>query len=144
MAAFPTLPDTCTITLDITMTERNGLVNLLLGTKHAYSTEAEYLDEGYMLMLDASEGMIRLRRHYVWDQRNDIAVIPYTYRPSEPIRLVILRTPGIIEISVDNAQTMVSRTLSDTSGGFAISVQDTDATVSGFAVYVPNEGSLNS
>ena len=135
MAAFPTLPDVCRISVDIAMTDKHGLVDLFLGTHSAYSTEKEYLDEGYVLMLDAAEGMIRLRRHYMWDQRNDIAVMPYSYAPSKPIHLDILRDRGILEICVDRKQTMVSRTLSDAPGGLAISVQDTDASVTGLAVY---------
>lgn len=139
IAAFSKIPDVCRITADLSMTDKRGQLTLFIGCHHAYSTESEYLDEGYMLILDASEGMIRLRRHYMWDQRNDIAVMPYSFCPSKPIHFEILRDRGILEICVDQKQTMVSRTLSDKPGGLAVSVQDTDAFITDLAVYTAEE-----
>ncbi len=76
----------------------------------------------------------------MWDQRNDIAVIPYTFKPGVPVHIRILRHMGILEVEADRKQTLVSRLLSDAPGGFAVSVQDTRAEISDFRVMCMNEG----
>ena len=136
MGYYPTLPDTCLIRMKVKLSQQNGQVLILLGT-HVGTKGSPETENGYQIMLDPSERLIRLRKHYVWDQRNDIAVLPYLFDPDRAVSLEILRHDGILEVSVDGEQTLVSRILTDTRGGFALSVQDTRAEISDFAVYIP-------
>ena len=99
------------------------------------SVKGEYLDEGYQLILDAAEGLIRLRRHYEWDQQIDSAILPWRFEAGKPIRLEIIRHAGILEVGVDEKQTMVTRLLRDEHGGMAISAQDGAAEISSFTVW---------
>ncbi len=134
LAYAPNLPDTCLIKMKIRLSDLNGQALILLGT-HPGTKGSPVSENGYQIMLDPSENLIRLRKHYVWDQRNDIATIPYPFREGGAVSLEILRHEGILEVGVDGEQTLVSRMLTDTHGGIAFSVQDTEAEISDFAVY---------
>ncbi len=139
MAIYREMPDTCLVDMEITITEKTGVIQILLGTHGKGKDTVRYTREGYFLMLDAGEQMIRLRRHYQWDQRNDIAVIPFRFIPGKPFRLRILRNLGILEAEVDGKQTLVSRLLQDAHGGLALWVQDTDAEIKNFRVLTIKE-----
>ena len=120
--------------MKIRLSDLNGQALILLGT-HTGTKGSPVTENGYQIMLDPSENLIRLRKHYVWDQRNDIAVLPYAFPKDGAVSLEILRHDGILEVSVDGEQTLVSRMLTDAHGGIAFSVQDTEAEISDFSVY---------
>lgn len=136
LAYYPSMPDTCLIRMKISLSSSNGQIRILLGT-HIGTKNSPETENGYQILLDPSEGMVRLRKHYIWDQRNDIAVIPFTFPKDRAISLEILRHNGILEVGVDGTQTLVSRLMGDASGGFAISVQDLSSEISDFVVFVP-------
>ena len=135
LAYAPDLPDTCLIRMKIKLSDLNGQALILLGT-HTGTKGSPVTENGYQIMLDPSENLIRLRKHYVWDQRNDIATIPYTFREGGAVSLEILRHEGILEVGVDGEQTLVSRLLSDAHGGLALSVQDTSVCISDLSVHI--------
>ena len=134
LAYAPDLPDTCLIRMKVSLSNPNGQILILLGT-HTGTKNSPVTENGYQIMLDPSEHLIRLRKHYVWDQRNDIAVIPYTFDKDGTVSLEILRHDGILEVGVDGEQTLVSRMLTDAHGGIAFSVQDTVAKITDFSIY---------
>ena len=70
-------------------------------------------EKGYALHIDPSEGVIRLRRHYEWDQSGEIAEVPCRCAAGRKIRLEILRHDQILEVCVNTEQTLVSRLLED-------------------------------
>ena len=133
LAYFRDLPAVCRIRTNVTVQDKNGLILFLIGVRPCYHTEKECLDEGYALLLDPSENLVRLRRHYEWDQRNDIAVIPFEFPIGKPFFLDIVLDGGIIEVGVDREQTLVSRMLDFHTGHLAISVQDTKASFEDFS-----------
>lgn len=135
LLAYPTMPDTCLIRAEIIMTSSHGTVTFLLGTHPDYQNE--YWDQGYQILLDAAENQIRIRKHYIWDQRNDIASLSYPMEAGKPIRLEILRNKGILEIGIDESRTLVTRLLDDKSSGFGISAQDTQVDIRHFSVHTP-------
>ncbi|MBP3300799.1 MAG: hypothetical protein J6M34_04785 [Clostridia bacterium] len=135
MAWVPDLPDSCLIRMKLSFSDLNGQALILLGT-HVGTKDSPVTENGYQIMIDPAERLIRLRKHYVWDQRNDIAVIPYSFGEDRTISLEILRHDGILEVGVDGEQTLVSRLLSDAHGGLALSVQDTSVCISDLLVHI--------
>ena len=132
MAKWEQLPDCGFIRMDVTMSSPWGTVSILLGI-HGEP------EQGYGLHIDPTEGVLALRRHYEWDQKGQIAAIPWRYGAGEKIRLEILRHGGILEVCVNGQQTLVSRLLEDCSGGMAIAVWDCDAVIGGLQVYTRGE-----
>lgn len=138
MVYYSALPEPCAMRFTLSLSSQNGMLILFLACGTAYGETV--LDTGYLLIFDAAEGMIRLRRHYMWDQRPDIAVIPWQYTPGTVYPVELIMDNGILEVGVNNSETLVSRLLNYAPGGLAISVQDACAVISGMAVYtVPDE-----
>lgn len=128
MALWESLADCCYIQMDIGMSSSWGTVSILLGNQGK-------TEKGYALHIDPSEGVIRLRRHYEWDQSGEIAEVPCRCAAGRKIRLEILRHNQILEVCVNTEQTLVSRLLEDSAGGMAIAVWDCDARISDLHVY---------
>lgn len=138
LLAFETMPQVCRVQFDLSIDDALGTVAILLSTTD-YSGEDEWLGLGYQILIDPSEGMIRLRKHYEWDQRPDIAVIPFVFPVNQSIHVDLLIDDTILEASIDGAQTLVSRMLEARGGGFGISVWDTHAKIENFRCTRPKE-----
>jgi len=136
MVSCEDFPDTCLVSMDITISNPVGTVTILLGTTQEENNNSEeYLDAGYQLIIDPAEGIIRLRRHYQWNQRSDINVIPYKMAADKATHFELLLNNGILELGVNKEQTLVARLLDYQHGGFAISAQDTDADIENLHIY---------
>lgn len=134
-ALWERLPDECYICADVEMSDRNGTVIFILSSPETEKNAKDQYENGYALIIDPSEGLVRLRRHYVWDQRNDIAVIPFTPRLDQPFKVEIIRHGGIIEVGINGEQTLVSRLLCDCGSSLSVCAHDTDAKIHSLEVY---------
>lgn len=136
---FPVTPDPFALRMKVKLTLETASLTLIIGAHLAYWPCGEELDEGYQVIFDRAERMVRLRKHYMWDQRNDIAVIPFDvdFDGGFNVELIVkdVGQNAIIELSVDGRQTLVSRLLGYRPGVMAMSFQDTRAEIEGFEVF---------
>lgn len=133
MVWYPAMPEPYAMRFSFSLSSANGTLTLLIACGTAYGETS--LDTGFLVLFDAAEGMVRLRRHYMWDQRPDIAVIPWHCTAGEECPVELIVDSGILELSVGSRETLVSRLLPYAPGGFGISVQDARATIADLAVY---------
>ncbi|MHB1485635.1 MAG: glycoside hydrolase family protein [Saccharofermentanales bacterium] len=79
---------------------------------------------GYAIIFDRPAAMIRLRELYEWDQRPDLAVIPWYDSSSSSLSVDLVVHEDILEMCVDSAYTMVSRFMKNAGEKLAIYIQD--------------------
>ncbi len=134
MVSYKEMPQRCRIRFDFEISDK-GCLTVTLCAHNAYTTDNEYLDMGYDLMFDAADGMLKLREHYMWDQRGDIAVIPCSITPGQIVRADVVYDNGILEVATGE-QTMVCRLTKPSQGGLAFTVEDAKAKISNFKVNI--------
>ena len=137
MVWYPTMPEPYAMRFSFSLSSANGTLTLLIACGTAYGETA--LDTGFLVIFDTAEGMIRLRRHYMWDQRPDIGVIPWQYTAGDVCPIELIVDNGILELSVNGRETLVSRLLPYAPGGFGIAVQDTCCVFTDLSVYTISE-----
>lgn len=138
MAGWKNLPSTCYIKIELTMEELIGQVNILLGTVHDYwsgDAETEWTDKGLQLIVDPSSGLLRLREHYEWDQKDEIAILPYQFTANKTISLEILRNGEFLEVGLNGEQTMVALIPDFCGEHFGISAQDSAVKIEHLSVW---------
>ena len=138
MASWKNLPDTCRIKLTLRIKQTEGQVHIILGAVHDYwsmDAETEWTDKGTQIILDPASGLIRMRDHYEWDQKDEIAILPHNFNLDEPIHLDILRDGEIIEVGLNEEKTMVALIPDWQTGNFAISVQDSDVVIEDMQIW---------
>lgn len=141
MAGWKHLPTTCYMNLDLRIEDLNGEVELLLGvTSDSWSGNpaVEWADKGVKLIIDPSEGLIRLREHYEWDQKSEITILPYRFEKGQPIHLEILRDGEILEVGINEERTVAALIPDSNGGNLGISVQDTSVVIENLAVWETN------
>lgn len=91
---------------------------------------AQPVDEGYQLIWEKESGLLRLRELYMWDQRSDLAVVPW--RAAEGCCQVDLLLHGdLLEVGLDGESSLVCRLLKHPKGDLAFCVQDGALTLEG-------------
>lgn len=101
-----------------------GLWLLRLQSSEQRRSFAEPVDEGYMLLFDRADGLLRLREAYQWDQRPDLAAIPWNPREGAFTQVDLLLHNDILEINLDESESLVYRLMKHQDGGLAFCVQD--------------------
>ena len=141
MAGWKDLPATCYMQIDLTIESPAGQAIFLLGGEHAGwsgDPETEWTDTGVKLIVDLPAGLLRLREHYQWDQKDEIAILPYRFRAGEKISLEILRDGEILEVGVNGEQTMAAVIPGCRAGNFGVSVQDGAVHIHRLSVWEPD------
>ena len=77
-----------------------------------------------MLLFDRADGLLRLREAYQWDQRPDLAAIPWNPREGAFTQVDLLLHNDILEINLDESESLVYRLMKHQDGGLAFCVQD--------------------
>lgn len=125
-ASLPSAPDDYRLRFSMELQGEHAVGMWILRAESAesYGTWAEPVDEGYALLFDRADGMLRLRESYQWDQRPDLAVIPWQPGKDGRVDVDILLHGDILEVCLDNAGTMVYRMMKHPRGTLAVCVQD--------------------
>ncbi|MBQ7982439.1 MAG: hypothetical protein IJ302_02635 [Clostridia bacterium] len=147
MAGWRDLPGTSYMQIDFTVTDPTGQIHFLLGTEHggwSGDPDTEWTDTGVQLIVDLPTGLLRLREHYEWDQKDEIALLPYRFTAGEVIHLEILRDGEILEVGVNGEQTMVAVIPDCRAGNFGISVQDTALEIHRLSVFETKKKNTHS
>lgn len=125
LACFEALPERFCLKTILRFSTDYMTAGIIFGGKPGHSgRENEILDDGYILYYEPAEGILRLREHYEWDQRPDLAVIPIQTDEPRLVSLEILCNKNIMEISVNQSQTMVYRSFKSLEGALGLLVQD--------------------
>lgn len=127
LAFWKDAPDDYYIEADIFFESNNSSAAFYIRTNPSPKAMGEFCcntDEGYQLILDPVENMIRLRELYQWDQRNDIASIPYSFDMETATNCKMFVHGDILELFVGEKQSLVSRLLKYPLGGLGLYAQD--------------------
>lgn len=89
---------------------------------------------GYQLILDYPSQLLRVREHYQWDQRPDLAAIPLNRAGEDSISLDVLLNEDILEVCVNERETMTIRLMKSRKGKLGISVTDGCATLTDWSL----------
>lgn len=84
----------------------------------------EAVQNGYKIIFDRPGKMIRLRELYVWDQRIDLAVIPWYDADQDILKIDLVVHHDLLEICINEACTMVSRLMKFSGDKMAYYIQD--------------------
>lgn len=105
---------------------RNSSASLMFRTNKVESKGAFacVTDSGYKIIFDSAEGLIRLREISEFDQKNDIAYIPYQLMAEEYIQVQLFVHKNMVELFVGNKKSLISRILLFDKGEFAVHAQD--------------------
>ena len=142
MAGWKDLPATCYMNINFTVSNPYGQVAFILGTEHASwsgDPKCEWADTGTQLIIDLPSGLLRMREHYEWDQKEEITILPFKFEAGKEIELQILRNGEIIEVGVNGEQTVAAVIPNCRAGNFAISVQDSSVKISKMEVWEIDE-----
>lgn len=95
-------------------------------------------DNGYALLFDRPSQLLRLRELYQWDQRPDLAVVPWrTY--DGPTQVDLLLNGDILEVNLNDSESLVCRLMKAPTGGLGFCVQDGGMTVQNGVVWTKSE-----
>ncbi len=101
-----------------------GLWLLRLRSSEQRRSFAEPVDEGYMLLFDRADGLLRLREAYQWDQRPDLAAIPWNPARAHLRRWICCCITIFWKSIWTNPKAFVYRLMKHQDGGLAFCVQD--------------------
>ncbi len=125
LAHFEALPERFLLKTTLVFSTEYMSAGIIFGGKPGHSgKKEEILDDGYILYYEPAEGVLRLREHYEWDQRPDLAILPWQTGEDLSVELEILCDKNIVEISVGKSQTMVYRSFKGLEGALGLLVQD--------------------
>jgi ribosomal protein L27 len=110
----------------------HAVITAFLRTCDGERPWARPVSQGYQLIFDYPAGALRLREHYEWDQRIDIAVIPLTRSAKDATRVDILLNGDVLEVNINERETLVSRLTKYAQGGLGLHAADGAVDVSGW------------
>lgn len=98
---------------------------------------ADALNEGYQLIFDLPGGRLRLREHYQWDQRPDLASIQLNWTPGRAGSVDLLLNGDILEVVIDERQSLVCRLMKREMGELALIALDGTVKIGDWSVHRP-------
>ena len=134
MIRFSEMPERFLIRFRMELPDPTAVFTLLLGGIPSEETD---LDKGYQVIFDVPDRIIRVRRHYLWDQRGDIDSVPLPLNRNHEIAILYdAKADGgaILELELDGKQTLVSRLNEGKPGIMAMSMQDGTVRLTDFSV----------
>ena len=135
MLKFSDLPERYLIRFGLSLTGESSNFSLIVGATAVWCNDIE---KGYQVIFDIPDRIIRVRRHYLWDQRGDIDSIPFEPEEVNEVALVYdAAAPGgaILEMELNGKLTLTSRLTEGCAGALALTTQDGTAELTGFGIF---------
>jgi len=126
MVLLPETPQNYLLEGKIRFCGRNSSASIMIRTKGSETKGrfASSTDEGYKLIFDSAENIIHLRDISEFDQKNDVAYIPYEFGKEEYVDFQLFVHDDIVEAFVGNKKSLISRLMLYPTGKLAIHAQD--------------------
>ena len=128
------LPERYLMRFKFSLTGESPVLTLIVGATAVWCNDIE---KGYQVIFDAPDRILRIRRHYLWDQRGDVDTIPFEPEAENEIALVYdAAAPGgaILELELNGKQTLTSRLNEGETGALALTMQDGGVDLTGFRI----------
>ena len=115
------VPDTYRLRFTMKPETQDTVATLFLRTDNLSIDFGYGISKGYQLIFDFPSRVLRLREHYTWDQRPDIAFIPLRGDMDRTFQVDVVLDKDILEVEIDDKESLVYRLSKYTkTGGLAL------------------------